>query len=335
MIWQNILSFILRVFDVGTDMFQTYRYYDSVNSTYNHEWNDTVTILELTRNVDRFELFWCAIIILILTYFGQIFVHLVSLHHWATMSGFCCKRSAWNTLKSEFKWRHLFGIGVFVLSCIFSQITYFVNNHRVKTFSQYWSEGIDDTNYPDPTARCDACIDCPNEYCVCLFCGRNSKNTDLVIAMKKKSDESFERSYFAHVAIEDSFMLLLQVSVLMEFIVKNGFYNASIESLTFNEIPTVISVFTTLASICSVKTSIYFAKREQHLTKKRWTLYFSFNFLYVCAKIFSYQILGFYIYRCICGGLPLTVCLFLVPFMSLCLRELFAMVFTLIGNVQL
>ena len=240
LVWQNILGLLTRCLDIGSDFYMTHRYYEryQANTTYNYtqRWNETMPLSELTKNINGYEMFWSALIILIMTFFGQVVVHFKTPDHWATISGYCCQKAAWNALKRKLQWRHLFAFLAFLPSCIFAQITYFVNNQRVKTFAKYWTEKVEDSMFPDPKTRCNSCVDCPDEKCLCLYCARNANDSDLVVATQKKSDANIEFSDFVHVALEDFPMVTVQFTLLFPFV-----YQESIESLTFEELPSMIT----------------------------------------------------------------------------------------------
>ena len=149
------------------------------------------------------------VIIMVITYLYEVFTTNNFSHYFAVFSGICCEdhKRGWATAYR------------FILP-LFQQILALIYNHWVSSFCNYWqakSKKISSTKNSKEDKVCERCK-CHKEE-VCLFCGRNARNTVKLDQLKAKGEEVVNHSKTVVASTENLFMPMIQFAFLFPTIV--------------------------------------------------------------------------------------------------------------------
>ena len=154
------------------------------------------------------------VIIMGITYLYEVFTTRNFSHYFAVFSGICCEphNPGWATAYR------------FILP-LFQQIPALIYNHWISSFCNYWqakSKKISSTKNSKEEEVCKRCkcykekVNCPT---VCIFCGRNARNTVKVEQLKAKGEEVVNHSKTVVASTENLFMPMIQFAFLFPTIV--------------------------------------------------------------------------------------------------------------------
>ena len=320
-----IISFLLKLFDFATDMALNFEYFSASSKIIKDfppaEACANQTIIACYFHDTPENLFFIlSMAIFALTYAFDITLVLLnpaSKHYLAVISGHCC----W----SQVSLKNLFNWVIWIYLIPINLAIMFLYDFWIKTFTEYWKNNDKEI----PRTACDAkgCLNCD---CVCICCGKQSKDETKLAELSEKSFKLCHLARIVTFSTENALMPLLQLSVLLpnvlylfpkeETVVID--YDSLVTSVESNWrfIVTSISIGSSLFSMGYSLTDIYFSKKERHKTLGRWLFFFLSIIFQIIPKILAYQVLAFGFWSHYLGNHYVIAYIFIMPVFLILVR---------------